>query len=57
MKDRDNVLRLLDEIDNAIMILDQTVERGMKIDPIEARRRFYMIRQKLATVTDRVSGS
>jgi len=57
MKDRDNVLRLLDEIDNAVMILDQTVERGMPIDPNEARRRFNMIRQKLATVTDRVSGS
>jgi len=57
MKDKDNVLRLLDEVDNMIMILDQTVERGMKLDPTEARRRFNMIRQKLATVTDRVSGS
>ncbi len=57
MKDRDNVLRLLDEIDNTIMVIDQTVERGMKLDPIEARRRFNMIRQKLAIVTDRVSGS
>ena len=57
MKDRQNVLRLLDEVDNMIMILDTSVDRGMKIDPIEARNRFHTIRQKLATITDRVSGS
>jgi len=57
VKDRDNVLRLLDEVDNMIMILDSSVDRGMKIDPVEARNRFRTIRQKLATITDRVSGS
>ena len=57
MKDRQNVLRLLDEVDNMIMILDTSVDRGMNIDPIEARNRFRTIRQKLATITDRVSGS
>ena len=57
MKDRENVLRLLDEVDNMIMILDTSVDRGMNIDPIEARNRFRTIRQKLATITDRVSGS
>ncbi|MBC8306923.1 MAG: hypothetical protein H8E55_65590 [Pelagibacterales bacterium] len=57
MKDRENVLRLLDEVDNMIMILDQVVERNMKIDPVEARNRFRTIRNKLAIVTDRVSGS
>tara|TARA_Y100001963_G_scaffold155018_1_gene245078 strand:+ start:963 stop:1136 length:174 start_codon:yes stop_codon:yes gene_type:complete len=57
MKDKQNVLRLLDEVDNMIMILDQTVERGMKIEPDEARRRFHQIRRKIQTVTDRVSGS
>jgi len=57
MKDRENVLRLLDEIDNMIMILDQVVDRGMKIDPVEARNRFHTIRTKLAVITDRVSGS
>jgi phosphomevalonate kinase len=55
--DKDNVLRLLDEVDNMIMILDQVVERNMKIDPAEARNRFHTIRQKLARITDRVSGS
>ena len=57
MKDKQNVLRLLDEIDNMIMIMNQSVERGMKIEPMQARERFHVIRQKLATVTDRVSGS
>ena len=57
MKDRENVLRQLDEIDNMIMIIDQSVERGMKIDPSEARNRFNLIRQKLKFVTDRVTAS
>ena len=57
MKDRENVLRQLDEIDNMIMILNQSVERGMKIDPIEARNRFATIRQKLQFVIDRVTSS
>ena len=57
MKDRENVLRQLDEIDNMIMILNQSVERGMKIDPIEARNRFTTMRQKLQFVIDRVTAS
>ena len=57
MKDRENVLRQLDEIDNMIMIIDQSVERGMKIDPAEARSRFLQIRRKLKFVTDRVTAS
>ena len=57
MKDRENVLRQLDEVDNMIMILDQTVDRGMKIDPQEARNRFLTIRQKLKFVIDRVTAS
>ena len=57
MKDRENVLRTLDEVDNMIMILDQTVERGMPIDPAEARVRFRNIRHKLSIITDRVSAS
>ena len=57
MKDRENVLRQLDEVDNMIMILNQAVERGMKIDPTEAKNRFNMIRKKLKFVTDRVTAS
>ena len=57
MKDRDNVLRLLDEVDNMIMIIDQAVEKGNSIDPLEVRRRFHTMRQKLKIVTDRVTAS
>ena len=57
MKDRDNVLKWLDEVDNMVMILDQVVERGMKIDPQEARNRFRLMRQKLQVITDRVTAS
>jgi len=57
MKDRENVLRLLDEVDNMIMILNQTVERNMPIDPNDAKQRFKLVRKKLAIITDRVSGS
>ena len=57
MKDKENVLRQLDEVDNMIMIIDQSVERGAKIDPTEARNRFQLIRKKLQFITDRVSGS
>ena len=57
MKDRENVLRQLDEVDNMIMIIDQAVEKGRAIDPLEARNRFRTIRQKLKVITDRVTSS
>ena len=57
MKDRENVIRQLDEADNMVMIIDDLVRRGMKIDPLEARNRFRTIRQKLKFVTDRVTAS
>ncbi len=57
MKDRENVLRRLDEADNMVMIFDQAVERGLKIDPAEARNRFREIRRRLKFVQDRVQAS
>ena len=57
MKDKENVLRWLDEVDNMIMIIDQAVEKGRAIDPLEARNRFRTIRQKLKVITDRVTSS
>ena len=57
MKDRENVLRQLDEADNMIMILQQAVDRGMPIDPLEAQNRFRTLRQKLKFVSDRVTAS
>tara|TARA_R110002012_G_scaffold59444_1_gene155534 strand:+ start:168 stop:341 length:174 start_codon:yes stop_codon:yes gene_type:complete len=57
MKDRENVLRQLDEADNMIMVIDQAVKNGNSIDPLEARRRFQSIRQKLQFITDRITAS
>jgi len=57
MKDRENVLRQLDEVDNMIAIIDQSVERGLKIEPQEARNRFRLIRKKLQFITDRCTAS
>ena len=57
MKDRENVLRQLDEIDNMIMILNQSVDKNRPIDKIEAMNRFRTIRQKLQFVIDRVTAS
>jgi len=57
MKDRENVLRWLDEIDNMVMIMDQAVSKGNKIDPGEARNRFVTMRQKLKVIIDRCTAS
>tara|TARA_R110002012_G_scaffold290654_1_gene484362 strand:+ start:421 stop:594 length:174 start_codon:yes stop_codon:yes gene_type:complete len=57
MKDRENVLRQLDEADNMIMIIDQAVKNGNAIDPLEARQRFQSIRRKLKFITDRITAS
>lgn len=57
MKDKENVLRLLDEVDNMVMILNSSVERGLKIDPLEARNRFSEMRRKLQYIMDRVSAT
>jgi len=57
MKDKDNVLRWLDEIDNVIMIMGNSIDRNMPIDPVDAKNRFNQVRDKLAKITDRVSGS
>ena len=57
MKDRENVLRQLDEADNMLMIIQQSIDRGLKIDQTEAQNRFKTIRRKLKFVTDRVTAS
>lgn len=57
MKDRENTLRRLDEVDNMVMILQQTVERNMPIDRAEAIDRLKEIRRRLQFVTDRVTAS
>jgi len=57
MKDKDNVLRLLDDVDNMVMVIDDAVKNQQKIDPGEARGRFNTIRRKLKVIIDRVTVS
>jgi len=57
MKDRENVLKWLDEVDNMVAIIDTAVDRGMKIEPLEVRNRFSIIRKKLQLITDRCTAS
>jgi len=57
MKDRENVLKWLDEVDNMVMIIDQAVSKGQAIDPHEIRNRFRTMRNKLQVITDRVTAS
>tara|TARA_A100001391_G_scaffold29162_1_gene15685 strand:- start:32 stop:211 length:180 start_codon:yes stop_codon:yes gene_type:complete len=56
VKNPQNVKRQLDEVDNMIMILEDTIRRGMKIDPSEAQRRFKVIREKIKFAQDNIQG-
>ena len=54
VKNAENVLRQLDEADNMIMILQDIIRRGMKIDPTNAQERFTKIRQKIKYAQDNI---
>ena len=54
MKDRENVLRELDEIDNMVFILTDLAQKR-SVDTNEAVRRLREISAKRKFVTDRVS--
>ena len=54
MKDKDNVLRALDEADNMVFILSDLAKK-QAVDTNEAVRRLNVIRGKLKYVADRVS--
>ncbi len=54
MKDRENVLRELDEVDNMIFILADLAQKR-SVDTNEAVRRLKEIRAKIKFVQDRVS--
>jgi len=54
MKDRENVLRELDEIDNMVFILTDLAQKR-SVDTNEAVRRLKEIRAKIKFVQDRVS--
>jgi hypothetical protein len=54
IKDSENVKRRLDEADNMIMIMEDSVRRGLKIDPAEATNRFNEIRRRIQFAIDRI---
>jgi len=54
MKDRENVLRELDEVDNMVFILTDLAQKR-SVDTNEAVRRLKEIRAKIKFVQDRVS--
>ena len=54
MRDKDNVLRELDEVDNMVFILTDLAQKR-SVDTNEAVRRLNEIRAKLKFVQDRVS--
>tara|TARA_Y100001937_G_C6934238_1_gene247400 strand:- start:282 stop:452 length:171 start_codon:yes stop_codon:yes gene_type:complete len=54
MKDKDNVLRELDEVDNMLFILTDLAQKRA-VDTNEAVRRLKEMRSKLKFVSDRVS--
>tara|TARA_R110000851_G_scaffold36035_1_gene94324 strand:+ start:56 stop:232 length:177 start_codon:yes stop_codon:yes gene_type:complete len=54
IKNPQQVKRQLDEADNMIQILQDVIRRGMKIEPVEAQRRFTVIREKLKFVNDNI---
>ena len=56
IKNPQMVKRQLDDADNMIMILDDVIRRGMKIDPQEAQRRFKVIREKIKFANDNIQG-
>jgi phosphomevalonate kinase len=56
IKNPQNVKRQLDDVDNMIMILQDNIRRGLKIDPQEAQRRFKVIREKLKYAHDSIQG-
>ena len=56
IKNPQMVKRQLDDADNMIMILDDVIRRGMKIDPQEAQRRFNTIREKIKFANDNIQG-
>ena len=54
MRDKDNVLRELDEMDNMVFILTDLAQKR-SVDTNEAVRRLKEIRAKIKFVQDRVS--
>ena len=55
IKNPQAVKRQLDEVDNALSILQSSVERGMKIDPNDFIERMKRMRQKIQFAIDNIN--
>ena len=56
IKNPQAVKRQLDEVDNALSVLQSTVERGMKIDTNDFIERLKRMRQKIQFAIDNING-
>jgi hypothetical protein len=56
IKNPQDVKRQLDDVDNMLMIIQDNIRRGMKIDPQEAQRRFKVMREKIKYAHDMIQG-
>ena len=56
IKNPQAVKRQLDEVDNALSVLQSTVERGMKIDTNDFIERLKRMRQKVQFAIDNING-
>ncbi len=56
IKNPQDVKRQWDDVDNMLMIIQDNIRRGMKIDPQEAQRRFKVMREKIKYAHDMIQG-
>jgi len=56
IKNPQAVKRQLDEVDNALGVLQSSVERGMKIDTNDFIERMKRMRQKIQFAIDNING-
>ena len=56
IKNHQTVKLRLDEADNMIMVMQDVIRRGLKIDPREAQDRFAQIRKKIQFAMNNISG-
>ena len=54
IKNPQAVKRQLDEVDNALSILQSSVERGMPIEPNDVIERMKIMRQKIRFAIDNI---
>ena len=56
IKNPQQVKRQLDEAENMLMVLQDSVRRKMKLDPVDVINRFNVIREKVRFAHDNIQG-